>query len=152
MNSSPLCPTSYGVTSHARVNIFFSATGIRVVGGGALLITMQCYQQPAWTDTLFSPLLHANPVWICVSLCLNCSLSSYNSLLPPRLVSLFHLLVLISSPFPLCSALITYPYCNFSFLFVPLCLILHPYKQQSPKKTTTMKQSHILLTQIPRTC
>lgn len=36
---------------------FSSATGVRVVWvEGLLLITMRCNQQPAWTDSLFSPL------------------------------------------------------------------------------------------------
>lgn len=69
MNSSLSRLIQFRTASYGRVNIFFSATGVRLVGGGALLITMRwcCYQQPAWTNTLFSALLISiNP---CLDLC-----------------------------------------------------------------------------------
>lgn len=69
MTSSLSRLIQFRTASYGRVNIFFSATGVRLVGGGALLITMRwcCSQQPAWTNTLFSaPLTSINP---CLDLC-----------------------------------------------------------------------------------
>lgn len=53
-------PRALSLCSHARVNIFLSATGIMVVGGGALLITMRRCQRGR---TLFPHrLLHATSI------------------------------------------------------------------------------------------
>lgn len=67
-SSPPLCPpppTSPPTTSprHARVNVFpcDRREGGGWVGGGALLITMQCRQPAVWTDTPFFSLPSRRP-------------------------------------------------------------------------------------------
>lgn len=53
-SSPPLCPpptTTTSSPSHARVNVFPCDRRGWWVGGGALLITMQCRQPAVWTDT-----------------------------------------------------------------------------------------------------
>lgn len=66
LSSPPLCPFIQSCWAAMQELTIFSATGVRVVGGGALLITMQCNQQPAWTDTPFFLSFMPPSVWNCV--------------------------------------------------------------------------------------
>lgn len=136
------------------------------MGGGALLITMRCNQQPAWTDTVFSTLLHATPVYVLtvgLNEPINPSLmsppTSPYSLLLTVAVSVF-LITLISFPAPRCFlfpthliplAISLFISCTFVF---PLSIstTIHPHRLHTTSKPAKAGQCMIYWRFIPSTC
>lgn len=142
LSSPPLCPLLQSCPPAMQELTFFSATGVRVVGGGALLITMRCNQQPAWTDTPF--FLPCHP--LSGSVCFNCKaqwttkhkphifILFSNSLLQTEAVHLFLVVLIISSLFFFLIYSLSL-FISYAFVF-PLSIspTIHPYWLHSEAK------------------